>query len=121
MIHGIGIDIIQISRMIKILDRRKRFMEKICQRILRYDEQEIIPNLKNKKEFALWICTKWAAKEAAFKAVNFQQKLKWKDIKICKYKNNQPYIQLWSEGKPTKEMKLSISHDGDYVIAFVAW
>ncbi|QSL64293.1 hypothetical protein MERGE_000449 [Pneumocystis wakefieldiae] len=106
--------------MIKILERRSRFIERICKRILRLDEQDI-PHSNNKNQLALWISTKWAAKEAAFKAVNFQQKLKWKDIQICKYKNNQPYIQLWSEGKPTKKMKLSISHDGDYVVAFVAW
>ncbi|EMR09080.1 hypothetical protein PNEG_02426 [Pneumocystis murina B123] len=66
MIHGIGIDIVHISRMIKILDRRTRFMEKICQRILRFDEQDIIPNLKNKNQFALWICTKFIRKVLAF-------------------------------------------------------
>lgn len=121
MIHGIGIDIVHINRMIKILDRRTKFTEKFCQRILRFDELNKIPDPKSKKQLALWICTKWAAKEATFKAIDFQQKLKWKDIQICKDKNNRPYIQLWNKGKPTEQMKLSISHDGDYVTAFVAW
>ncbi|KAG5440755.1 hypothetical protein PCK2_000191 [Pneumocystis canis] len=52
--------------------------------------------------------------------MDFHQKLRWKDIQICKYENNRPYIQLWHKGKPTQQMKLSISHDGDYVAAFVA-
>ncbi|KAG4303362.1 hypothetical protein PCANB_000261 [Pneumocystis canis] len=121
MIRGIGIDIVSISRMMKIFDRRKAFIEKISQRILRVDERVLRPHLKDKNQQALWICTRWAAKEAAFKAMDFHQKLRWKDIQICKYENNRPYIQLWHKGKPTEQMKLSISHDGDYVAAFVAW
>ncbi|KAG4305282.1 hypothetical protein PORY_001452 [Pneumocystis oryctolagi] len=121
MIHGIGVDIVSISRMTRIFERRAMFMEKFCRRILRVDEQNTKPCLNDKNNLIRWICTRWAAKEAAFKAINFRQKVKWKDIQICKYKNNQPYIQLWNGEKPIKQIKLSISHDGDYVIAFVIW
>ncbi|KAG5513632.1 hypothetical protein PMAC_000670 [Pneumocystis sp. 'macacae'] len=121
MIRGIGIDIVCTNRIIKIFERRRTFVEKFCKRILRIDEQNTRPDLNDKNRLIFWICTRWAAKEAAFKAINFKQKLRWKDIQICKYENNQPYIQLWNKGKQAEQMKLSISHDGDYVIAFVIW
>lgn len=121
MIHGIGVDIVCISRIIGIFNRRTKFVEKFCQRILRLDEQNVMPSLQDKNQLALWISTRWAAKEATFKAINFHKKITWKDIQICKYENNQPYIQLWNKGKIAEQIKLSISHDGDYVVAFVVW
>jgi len=66
------------------------------------------------------ICTKlrWAAKEAAYKASSAHpgQKLTWKDVEIRYKENQQPYLAI-RRGESESEGLLSISHDGEYVIA----
>ena len=58
---------------------------------------------------------RWAAKEAAFKAGGLgRARLLWKEVEVCYLPSGQPYLHLPNEGVSGG---LSISHDGDYVVA----
>ncbi|KAK0553860.1 hypothetical protein OC845_000997 [Tilletia horrida] len=95
-----------------------------------------------------WLGLRWAAKEAAYKALYPEHRLKWHDVQISKsIPSSPPPSHPWSFGlaatpsfispKPSLTwcgsvqgshdesklslpvMHLSVSHDGDYLLAFV--
>lgn len=68
------------------------------------------------------MCCSWAAKEAAFKAANPSRRLMWKEVEIGYREGGQPFLRLFApggmaEGEGVGEGGLSISHDGEYVVA----
>ncbi|KAI8055610.1 hypothetical protein BDF22DRAFT_671124 [Syncephalis plumigaleata] len=72
-------------------------------------------------EFNLrYLATRWAAKEATYKACYPHQILTWNDVTIYK-KHGQPKIRIHNMDSKTNMLDghLSLSHDGDYVVAFV--
>ena len=60
----------------------------------------------------------FALKEATMKALG--RKVDWKEIEV-RYDNGKPLIELSEDIKPRgfKGIDVSVSHDGDYTIAFV--
>lgn len=62
MIRGIGVDIICTSRIIKIFERRKTFVERFCKRILRIDEQDTRPDLNDKNKLIFWISVRFLSR-----------------------------------------------------------
>ena len=62
----------------------------------------------------------FAAKEAVIKALGFSAG-RWRDIEISARADGKPGIRVLEEKRATgyQAVDLSISHDGDYVIAFV--
>ncbi|KAL7275468.1 hypothetical protein RUND412_001596 [Rhizina undulata] len=70
-----------------------------------------------KSPLVRWLGTRWAAKEAAFKAGGAGRRLLWKDVEVRLMhmgKKGQPYLYLTETGATGQ---LSISHDGEYVVA----
>ncbi|UZJ55306.1 hypothetical protein CBS101457_004626 [Exobasidium rhododendri] len=76
-----------------------------------------------------WLAARWTVKEAAFKAVpNHQFRLSWHDAYLTKV-NNRPtlchtpeVLRAWQEaglGDSIPSLHVSITHDGDYLTAFV--
>lgn len=61
---------------------------------------------------------RWAAKEAAFKAGGPRL---WKQVEVRYEESGKPYLKVWDgevEGEGDgREGGLSISHDGEYVVA----
>lgn len=98
----IGIDLTLVTRFSNLDDH---FVE----RFLTEDEQIIYKKVldKNKKYF---LAGRWASKEAIFKALNNSDYLHYA---ILNDKNGKPYV------KDHPEIKISISHDGDYAISMV--
>ena len=127
MIFGIGVDILDISRLDKII---KKFDKKFISRI--YGKQEIDIMKTKFRNSNLYLGKRFAAKEACWKAIspNRGDGILFKEIEILNDENGKPY--LFFSGKTNnyiknKEKKLkskfkfdiSLSDEPPYVIAFV--
>ncbi|WP_027121211.1 holo-ACP synthase [Mycoplasma leonicaptivi] len=98
---NIGVDLTRISR---FKDKKNSFLK----RVLSEFELKIYNNFQTSEEKTLFLARSWAIKEAIFKADN--KFYKFNQINLQK-KNN-----IWFF---TNEFKISISHEGDYLVAFV--
>lgn len=106
MITNIGIDIEQVSRF-------KKKDIGLLNGIFSKNE------LKSRKGFkAQHLAGIFSAKEAIIKACNPVEKLLVKNIEIAHKKDGSPYVVLKRSKKVrARDLKVSISHSGDYVIA----
>lgn len=105
-----GIDIIEIDRIQKALDR---WGEAFLQHILNPEEIEYVNQFKFPAQH---VAARFAAKEAIYKAISDDQTLSWKDMTILKDKNGRPYCRF-KEGKGTDQISISISHSKNYAVA----
>ena len=121
MIYGIGVDIVNIIRMGRVVDRwGTRFLRRI------FTEQEInfcFQGSKPKPSLAL----RFAAKEAFSKAIGLGMRkgIRWHDIEIVHNKMGRPDLNLTGQARSfCQEVGIiswyvSLSDDGDYGIAVV--
>ncbi|MDU7531811.1 MAG: NAD(P)H-hydrate dehydratase [Peptoniphilus harei] len=101
----LGIDIVEISRIKKLMDENENFLLKVFNE----DEIERIKKRKEPYERAGGI---FAAKEAVAKALGTGiGKISFKDIKI-KYNGDAPYAEVFD-----MKFDLSISHERSYAVA----
>ena len=101
----LGIDIVEISRIKKLMDENENFLLKVFNE----DEIERIKKRKEPYERAGGI---FAAKEAVAKALGTGiGKIYFKDIKI-KYNEDSPYAEVFD-----MKFDLSISHERSYAVA----
>jgi|SRR5690625_2967713 len=113
MITGIGIDIIELSRIQKAIKRNKRFVD----RILTNEEKQHYETLTKERRKIEFIAGRFAAKEAFAKATGKGiGKLSFKHIEILPNKLGAPEITVQGFNKKTF---LSISHSQDYAVAQV--
>ncbi|MDR2099954.1 MAG: holo-ACP synthase [Campylobacteraceae bacterium] len=111
----IGIDIIQIERFEKFLER---FEKKALEKYLDKDEIKLVKNAQSAAGF-------FAAKEAISKALGLgiSKECGFFDIKIYKLPNGAPSFTLSPHLVKTYKItsvSLSISHDGGFAIAAAA-
>lgn len=93
-ISNIGIDIIEIERIQDLLKRKPRFIEKF------FSEEEIAP-IRKKVNFERHLAARFAAKEAAVKALGTGfDGIPFKDIVVVKDTKGKPGIEL--RGKALK-------------------
>lgn len=112
MITGIGIDIVELKRIENIVERQKRFSE----RILTTNEKQIYDELSGKRKIE-FLAGRFAAKEAFSKATGsgIGKELSFIDIEISTDEKGKPYIR-----KPLHDgVHLSISHSMEYAVAQV--
>ncbi|MCC5912204.1 MAG: holo-ACP synthase [Clostridiaceae bacterium] len=117
MIKGLGIDIIEIERIEKAVNKNSRFIERV------FTEEEI-KDFKEKKLNANTIAGVFAAKEAVAKALGTGiRNMKWTDIEVMKNSEGKPYIKLHNNAleiaysKDIEEILISISHSRHTAIA----
>src|SRR5438093_12936468 len=93
MITGIGIDVIQNDR---IRDSIERFGDRFLNRI--YTEGEI-GYCRKCSNPAIHYAARFAAKEAAFKALGtgWAAGVKWKDVEVQRLPSGQPELHLYGE------------------------
>jgi len=112
-----GVDIIEIPRIKKTLDR---YGERFLKRIFTPDEIAYCrgrsPNLAGR----------FAAKEATMKALGTGVRgVGWKDIEVIRAESGAPSVKLHGRAKARAEMlkvselSLSISHSREFAVAFV--
>ena len=117
MIIGIGVDIIEIERIKKAVEKNKLFLKKI------FTEKEI-EYFKLRKESANTIAGNFAAKEAVSKAVGtgFRQ-FGLKDIEVLRDELGKPFINISSKvyeviGNKDVTIHISISHSIENAVAY---
>jgi holo-[acyl-carrier protein] synthase len=109
---SIGTDIVKIDR-IKSLYKNSKFLNKI----FTFSEIEYC---NNHKDPYIHLSGKYAAKEAIKKALlsaKLVKSIPINHIEVLNNKNKSPYINLVNLNNI--KCNVSISHDGDYAIAFV--
>lgn len=111
MIKGIGTDIAQISRIERAM-QNPRFVERVLSESERADAPDPIS--------AAWLAKRWAAKEAASKALGtgIGGQASFHDFVVSNDALGAP--KLKAETHPG-QWDLSLSDDGDYACAFVVW
>ena len=115
MVLGIGIDIIEIERIKKSVDRfGDRFLKKI------YTAIELEYSLKKKNKYQ-HLAARFAAKEAIYKALSSDtnEVYSWQDVEIYNEVNGLPKVKFYGNLKDYlsngKELKISMSHSEHYV------
>ena len=90
MITGIGVDVVQNER---IRESIQKFGDRFLNRIYTEREKEYCENSANP---AIHFAARWAAKEAAFKALGTGWALgvKWKDVEVERLSSGKPELIL---------------------------
>jgi holo-[acyl-carrier protein] synthase len=112
MIAGIGLDVVELSRIEALIEKQKRFPE----RILTQHEKDIFLGLKQRRKIE-YLAGRFAAKEAFSKAngTGIGKELSFLDIEIQTDKNGKPFVV-----KPFVDgVHLSITHTREYAAAQV--
>lgn len=118
LIVGTGIDIVEIHRIQKALNKSEKFIHKIC-----IDEE--IEYLKSRNLRPEYIAGRFAAKEAVSKCLGTGfQGFNFTDIVIKKDSKGKPEVELLNGAKHIAEsfgeykIHLSISHSCENAIAY---
>jgi len=114
MISGVGIDIIEVERIKKLIEKNPRFLSRI------FTPQEIAYCQKKKNKYQHF-AARFAAKEAFFKALG--RKIKWTDIGLANLSSGKPVLEIKREELKEKlsstKIHVSISHLSQYAAAVV--
>jgi len=119
VIIGLGIDIIEVSR---IESSYSKFGERFITRILRASEIEYCLGHRSPGPF---LAARFAAKEAISKAfgTGIGKALGWQDMEILRRASGQPYVVLHDKGEElmkkagASRLHLSLSHTALYANA----
>ena len=120
MIYGIGTDIVEISRIIKM-----KSLSSFAEKILSPNELEIASQYENDK-LIKYLAKQFAAKEAISKAfgTGIREPILIKDIEIMRDKTGKPYLNPLAGVKKTiidlgiTKSHVSLADESEYVIAF---
>lgn len=120
MIFGIGIDMIEVSRIEKSITRSKSFLTKIFSE----KEREYCDSKSNKFQC---YAARFAAKEAFMKAIGtgWRNGIKFNEIEVVNNELGKPEIKLSGKAKELfcqmdlKNIFVSLSHLKEYAIANV--
>ena len=111
MIVGIGVDIIEVERIQKLVEKSPRFLKRV------FTDQEINYSKRKKNKFQ-HLAARFAAKEAFFKALG--KKIDWVDVGIVNLPSGKPELELkGGRSFPFDRTYVSLSHLQDYAIAYV--
>jgi len=116
-VYSIGVDLIEIERIKKLLDR---YGDKFLKRIFTDVEIEYSSKKKDKGSFA----ARFAAKEAVFKStgLGLGKGMTWRDVEVINDPKGKPEVRLYgktAELLAQKKVQLSLSHSKDASIAMV--
>ena len=116
MIIGIGIDIIEISRIKKSIEK---YGDHFLQKIFTPGEIEYCESKASKYQH---YAARFSAKEAVAKAMStgWNNEFSWQNIEVFNEPTGMPYIRLTGKLESFladgKELKISMSHSQDYTI-----
>ena len=115
--RDVGVDIVDIRR---IRWSYEQYGEKFLQRVLTENE---ISYCRKKKDMMPSVAARFAAKEAVSKAIGsgISKGFSWKSVEVLNDEYGKPSMRVLDEtlGIPCEKIRLSLSHSGDYAVAFV--
>lgn len=113
MISGMGIDILEISRL-RVSDEQNH---RLARRILTDSEYTQYISFKKNRQIE-FLAGRFSAKEAFAKAfgTGFGKKLSWQDVEVI---NNEAGKPLIVTNTTNNIIHLSLSHEKNYVVASV--
>jgi len=112
MIVGIGVDLVDIPRFERSLERTPRLME----RLFAASERGLRPHS---------LAARYAAKEALIKALGGSEGVHWTDIEVASEPSGRPVFSLSGQTAETVaergigSLHLSLSHDAGVAVAYV--
>ncbi|MEN0104388.1 MAG: holo-ACP synthase [Curtobacterium sp.] len=117
MIIGIGVDVVDLERFERVLDRTPAMRARLFtpSELLRDGEPRPIASL----------AARFAAKEALIKAFGSSAGLSWQDLEVVSDDQRNPSLtlrqgaQLVAASRGVGSVHLSLSHDGGIATAFV--
>jgi holo-[acyl-carrier protein] synthase len=121
MLYGIGVDLVQISRMEKVI---QRWGERFLRRVFTENELAVCSRrVKPASAFAL----RFAAKEAFAKAMGLgmRQGVAWRDIEVFHHPGGRPGLRIHGTASDIcrkqhiNAVHVSLSDEGDYGVATV--
>jgi holo-[acyl-carrier protein] synthase len=115
-IHGIGVDLLHVPRMAALIHRRGA--NRIASRILSPPERSAFCRLRP-EHGAVFLSVRWAVKEAAYKAL-YPLRPTWKELTYTSFDpqtGSKPALVSHPDGRP--RLHVSVSHDGEYILAYV--
>ena len=121
MIYGIGVDLVNIRRVGRVIDRwGARFINRI------FTEQEINFCFQRPKSVSS-LALRFAAKEAFSKAIGLGMKkgIRWRDIEIVHHPSGRPDLNVTGKAlsfcykQGIRRWYVTLSDEGDYGIATV--
>mgnify|MGYP001220599451 FL=1 len=121
MIVGIGVDIVDVNRIVALVNRfGDRFLKKILSR------REIKLGLTDRQQ-AAYVAKQFAAKEAVSKALGTGMRwgVRFRTIQVLRNQNGAPYVRLKNlAAERARQMgadniQISLSDEKDYAIAYV--
>jgi len=121
MILGTGIDLVEIARFRKVIDRLK---DRFVMRVFTPGEQQFCNEHRDPvPHFAV----RFAAKEAAFKALGtgWAKGVTWLDVEVQRQRQDAPTMALYGEAQRLSaalgahSVHLSLSHTDQWAIAMV--
>ena len=112
MISGIGLDIVELKRIKRILERQSKFVD----RILTEKEKEVYEKLSSNRKVE-YLAGRFAAKEAFSKAygTGIGNSLSFLDIQVENDEKGKPFFRYPEE----TGVHLSITHSAEYAVAQV--
>lgn len=120
IVRGTGTDIIECSRIARVLERQG---ERFLKRVYTEGEQQYCMQMKNPVPH---LAARFAAKEAVSKCftTGIGSSLGWKSIEVIKGEREQPLIKLDEKGSELlkqlggSDVLVSLSHTENYGLAF---
>jgi holo-[acyl-carrier protein] synthase len=118
-VRGIGIDVVQISRMREVISRwDQRFLRRV------FTEGEIA-YCRARRDPAPHFAARFAAKEAGLKALGTGLGLgiHWRELEVVRARGQAPSLILRGRSdeigraRGGRRMLLALTHDGDYAVA----
>jgi holo-[acyl-carrier protein] synthase len=110
MIVGTGVDITEVSRLRKAVEK---WGESFLDRIFTDEELE---NARTRSSLYQHLAGRFAAKEAVFKAMG-DAGLNWKDVQILNDREGRPYCKILNGRMRKVDIHISISHVKNYAVA----
>jgi holo-[acyl-carrier protein] synthase len=120
MVVGLGIDVASVDRVARALER---YGQRFSDRVLTSGERADLE--PRKADRALAVAGRFAAKEAAFKALGGPREVSWHDLEVRRRTSGAPELvlhgpaMLRAKSLGVTRQLVSISHDGAVACAVV--
>lgn len=117
MIYGVGTDILSLERLSRILEHDGSFEKKV------YTPREL-ELIRSRPEPLCCCATRFAGKEAVFKALRLDGNTRWTEIEILSEPDGAPRVQLlgaaaqYAAARGVTAVQLSLSYEDKYACAF---